>query len=68
MDHNGDGWEIRIHELINGEYHRTGITTNTKDVLKNYSWSMFITAAIMCGCDYISNIPRVGSNTAFKLV
>lgn len=40
----------------------------TKDVLYGYSWDMFITAAILCGCDYISNIPRIGSGTAFKLV
>ena len=36
--------------------------------MQQFSWNMFMTACILSGCDYLDNIPRLGSTSVLKLV
>jgi flap endonuclease-1 len=39
-------------------------------VLKNFdmNYTKFLDMCILCGCDYCTNIPRIGNKTAFNLI
>ena len=41
-----------------------------QDVINGFkiSYEEFVDLCILCGCDYCSNIPRVGNKTAFNLI
>ena len=58
MDNNGNGKEISESAINSCEEYN----------IKNWTNSTFLSACIMSGCDYLPNLPRIGSKTAFKLI
>ena len=48
----------------------TCVIVKIKDILESLelTYNQFRDLCIMCGCDYNKNIPRVGSQTAYKLL
>lgn len=53
---------------IGDEIELENIKKNDDPALKLFTHSMFLSACIMSGCDYVSTISGIGHKTAFRLI
>ena len=58
MDASGNGKEINIDE----------IKTIRELQAETWTHSMFLSACILSGCDYVDSIKSIGAKKAFKLI
>ena len=65
------GCPMLIRKCIHKNSSKDSISVfNLKEILSSFdiTYEQFMELCILCGCDYCSNINRVGNVTAFKLI
>jgi flap endonuclease-1 len=61
--------EIHLHKVLEGlKMDRKQVSRIRPCYTLNVKWLQFIDLCILLGCDYVDPIPKVGPNTALKLI
>lgn len=68
MDHLTSGTKILIRDFHINNNQVTTYNLNTILNTLDISYEKWIEFCIMCGCDYLKRIPKMGPNTSFKFI